>query len=383
MLAEEIEIPLLIGGKEVRTGNTGDGGLPARPPPRARPPTTRPARRRSSRRSRPRPRAWTELVGDGLGGPRRGAAQGGRAARGALARHRQRRHACSASPRPSTRRRSTRPASSSTSSASTPTTCSSIYEQQPGSMRGHWNSVEYRAARGLRLRGHPVQLHLHRRQPAHRAGADGQHRALEAGLVGGLLRLLASCSCSRRRACPPGVINFVPGSRQRASATRSWPARTSPASTSPARPRSSTACGRRSARTSPATAPTPASSARPAARTSSSPTPRPTSEALATALVRGAFEYQGQKCSAASRAYIPKSLWPAVKERAPRPARARSRWARPTDFRNFMGAVIDRGAFDRHHGLHRPRQGLQRGRDPVAAATATTRWATSSSRRWS
>ena len=52
-----------------------------------------------------------------------------------------------------------------------------------------------------------------------------------------------------------------------------------------------------------------ASSARPAARTSSSPTRAPTSDALHTALVRGAYEYQGQKCSAASRAYVPRSLW--------------------------------------------------------------------------
>lgn len=65
---------------------------------------------------------------------------------------------------------------------------------------------------------------------------------------------------------------------------------------------------------------------------------------LVTALVRGAFEYQGQKCSAASRAYIPRSIWPAVEEGL-RAEIGKIRMGPPTDFRNFCGAVIDRGAF--------------------------------------
>src|SRR5881409_2898989 len=66
--------------------------------------------------------------------------------------------------------------------------------------------------------------------------------------------------------------------------------------------------------------------------------------ALATALTRGAFEYQGQKCSAASRAFIPASLWPAVKKRLLEQI-AEIRVGDPADFGNFMGAVIDRNAF--------------------------------------
>ncbi|MEE4137141.1 MAG: L-glutamate gamma-semialdehyde dehydrogenase [Desulforhopalus sp.] len=66
---------------------------------------------------------------------------------------------------------------------------------------------------------------------------------------------------------------------------------------------------------------------------------------LVTGLVRGAFEYQGQKCSAASRAYIPRSLWPAV-ETLLRSQMARIKMGPPTDFGNFVGAVIDEGAFD-------------------------------------
>jgi len=65
---------------------------------------------------------------------------------------------------------------------------------------------------------------------------------------------------------------------------------------------------------------------------------------LVTAMVRGAFEYQGQKCSAASRAYIPESLWPCVKEKLLSEV-AKLRVGDVRDFRNFMGAVIDEPAF--------------------------------------
>ena len=67
-------------------------------------------------------------------------------------------------------------------------------------------------------------------------------------------------------------------------------------------------------------------------------------DALATAIVRGAYEYQGQKCSAASRAYIPDTIWPKVKERV-LAMMAAIKVGDPADFTNFMGAVIDRKAF--------------------------------------
>src|SRR2546422_3805755 len=72
-------------------------------------------------------------------------------------------------------------------------------------------------------------------------------------------------------------------------------------------------------------------------------------DALATALVRGAYEYQGQKCSAASRAYVPDTLWPKVRDRVLGMLRE-IRVGDPCDFRNFMGAVIDRKAFDKIKG---------------------------------
>jgi 1-pyrroline-5-carboxylate dehydrogenase len=67
---------------------------------------------------------------------------------------------------------------------------------------------------------------------------------------------------------------------------------------------------------------------------------------LSTALSRGAFEYQGQKCSAASRAYIPDNLWPELKELLIRDVGS-IKMGPVEDFRNFMNAVIDEKAFDK------------------------------------
>jgi 1-pyrroline-5-carboxylate dehydrogenase len=66
---------------------------------------------------------------------------------------------------------------------------------------------------------------------------------------------------------------------------------------------------------------------------------------VATAITRGAFEYQGQKCSAASRAYVPKSLWPGIKEILLKQV-SEIKMGDPCDFTNFMNAVIDKSAFD-------------------------------------
>jgi 1-pyrroline-5-carboxylate dehydrogenase len=72
-------------------------------------------------------------------------------------------------------------------------------------------------------------------------------------------------------------------------------------------------------------------------------------DALATGIVRGAFEYQGQKCSAASRAYVPQSLWPQIKQAALELI-ADLKMGDVADFRNFMGAVIDAKSFAKLSG---------------------------------
>jgi 1-pyrroline-5-carboxylate dehydrogenase len=67
-------------------------------------------------------------------------------------------------------------------------------------------------------------------------------------------------------------------------------------------------------------------------------------DSLATAIVRGSFEYQGQKCSAASRVFAPSNLWPELRERLVEEVRT-LRVGDVGDFSNFMGAVIDKGSF--------------------------------------
>jgi 1-pyrroline-5-carboxylate dehydrogenase len=67
-------------------------------------------------------------------------------------------------------------------------------------------------------------------------------------------------------------------------------------------------------------------------------------DAIAAAIVRGSFEYQGQKCSASSRLYIPSNLWPAVRDRLVDEI-ATIRMGDVSDFTNFMGAVIDGASF--------------------------------------
>jgi 1-pyrroline-5-carboxylate dehydrogenase len=78
-------------------------------------------------------------------------------------------------------------------------------------------------------------------------------------------------------------------------------------------------------------------------------------DAVATAIVRGSFEYQGQKCSAASRVYAPANLWPALKERLVEQVRE-LKVGDVADFSNFMGAVID------ENSLRTQRQAIEEAR---------------------
>jgi 1-pyrroline-5-carboxylate dehydrogenase len=77
--------------------------------------------------------------------------------------------------------------------------------------------------------------------------------------------------------------------------------------------------------------------------------PSADAEVLRTAMVRGAFEYQGQKCSAASRAYVPQSIWRSLKSDLADVTESLT-MGPVTDLSNFMGAVIDERAFAKHRG---------------------------------
>ena len=71
---------------------------------------------------------------------------------------------------------------------------------------------------------------------------------------------------------------------------------------------------------------------------------------VATGIVRGAFEFQGQKCSAASRSYVPKSTWPSLKEQLIADVKS-MKMGSPEDFSNFITAVIHEGSFDKLAGF--------------------------------
>ena len=130
-------------------------------------------------------------------------------------------------------------------------------------------------ARGLRLRDHPVQLHRDRRQPAHRAGPDGQHRGLEAVADPAARRPLHDAAARGGRAA---ARRDQPGHRRRPASLRGRAGRPRPGRHPLHRlDRGLPApVAHRRRRTSPATAATRGWSARPAARTSCSRTPAPT-----------------------------------------------------------------------------------------------------------
>ena len=237
------------------------------------------------------------------------------------------------------------------------------------------------AARGVRPRGHALQLHLHRREPPHRAGAHGQHRRLEAGLVGDLLGLVppeaarGGGAAARRR-----QLRARPGARGRRRRAREPRAGRAPLHRLDRGVPGDVAHDRREPRPLPRLPAHRGRDGRQGLRLR--PPLGRRGRGSRSRSCRGAFEYQGQKCSAASRAYVPESLWPRLRERLLALV-AEIQVGEVEDFRNFMGAVIDREAFDRIRALRRPRPRLREGEDPHRRAAATTRPASSSSRPWS
>ena len=218
-----------------------------------------------------------------------------------------------------------------------------IYEQQPLSSKGIWNSVEYRALEGFVFAITPFNFTAIAGNLASSPAMMGNSvlwKPASTALLSGyyIMRLFEEAGL------PPGVVNFLPG-KGRAIGD---PVMASPAlagihftgSTAVFQgmwahvggnianyrsyPRIVGETGGKDFVFAHASADVPA---------------------LATALVRGAFEYQGQKCSAASRAYVPKSIWPTVEE-ALRERVESIRVGPPTDFRSFMCAVIDESSFD-------------------------------------
>ena len=174
--------------------------------------------------------------------------------------------------------------------------------------------MEYRPLEGFVLRRHAVQLHRHRRQPVELAGADGQH-----GASGSPRRPPRS----RPTTCCAAPGGRPPGRRRSTSSPAPAPAIGDAALASPELAgihfTGSTAVFKGMWKTVGDNIGRYRNYPRIVGETGGKDFivahPSADVEALATAIVRGSFEYQGQKCSAASRVYAPSNLWPELRER--------------------------------------------------------------------
>ena len=217
-----------------------------------------------------------------------------------------------------------------------------IYEQQPESDLGHWDYVEYRALEGFIFAVTPFNF-------ASIAGNLPTSPALMGNTV--LWKPASSAVFTahwlmqlfQEAGFPPGVINLIPGSGSQVGnpvmASRHLAGihftGSTPVFQGMWRTVGDTIASYRTY---------PRIVGETGGKDFVFAHPSADVDALATALVRGAFEYQGQKCSAASRAYIPKSVWKKL-EGVLLDQISEIKMGPPTDFRNFFNAVIDGGAF--------------------------------------
>jgi 1-pyrroline-5-carboxylate dehydrogenase len=219
-----------------------------------------------------------------------------------------------------------------------------IYGNQPFSSPGMWNRTDYRPLEGFVLAINPFNF-------TSIAGNLPTAPAMMGNVViwkPATVSLLSSYYVMRvlqEAGLPPGVINFVPGSGR----TVTGPLFESP-SLAGIHFTGSTGVFQtlwknvsnnlESYRTYPRVVGETGGKDFIVAHESADPA------ALAVAIARGGFEYQGQKCSAVSRVYVPDTLWDDVRERA-LAIMEEIQVGDPTDFRNFMGAVIDQEAYDK------------------------------------
>ncbi|MDE2981249.1 MAG: L-glutamate gamma-semialdehyde dehydrogenase [Gemmatimonadota bacterium] len=217
-----------------------------------------------------------------------------------------------------------------------------IFEQQPISDRGVWNRMEYRPLEGFVYAVSPFNF------TAIGANLAGTPAMVGCGVLWkpskhAVLSGYYTYKLLEEAGLPPGVINFVPGNPAGITeAAMSHPDFAGLHFTGSTEVFQSlwTTVGRNIA--------TYRSYPRLVGETGGKDFivahPSADHAALRTAIIRGSFEYQGQKCSAASRAYIPRSVWKAIRDDLVDETNE-LRMGVPTDFRNFINAVIDRGAF--------------------------------------
>jgi len=219
-----------------------------------------------------------------------------------------------------------------------------LYHEQPMSSPGVWNQLEYRPLEGFVYAVSPFNF-----------TAIGGNLSTAPALMGGvsiwkpassaMLSAYYVMKCLEAAGMPPGVINFLPGSAGMITDTllaspdlagihftgstdvfqSMWKTVGANIAKYHSYPRLVGETGGKDFIVAHASADV---------------------EALAVAIVRGGFEYQGQKCSAASRIYVPQSIWKEVRDRVIGMMKE-IRMGDPRDFRNFMSAVIDKKAFDK------------------------------------
>ncbi len=218
-----------------------------------------------------------------------------------------------------------------------------VYEEQPGSARGIWDRVEYRALEGFVFAVTPFNFtSIGGNLPT--APALMGNTVLWKPASTAVLPAFYLMKLLEEAGLPPGVINFVPGRGRQVG---------DPALASPLLAgihfTGSTGTFQGMWKTVGANIASYKGYPRIVGETGGKDFvfahPSADVPSLVTALVRGAFEYQGQKCSAASRAYVPRSLWDGVRAGLERDL-DEMRMGPPTDFRNFFCAVIDEPSFD-------------------------------------
>ena len=220
---------------------------------------------------------------------------------------------------------------------------SKVHAQQPISAPGMWNRIDHRPLEGFIYAISPFNF-----------TAIGGNLTTSAALMGnvviwkpsttGVLASYYVMKLLEEAGMPPGVINFIPGKASRISdALLSSPDLAGIHFTGSTETFQhlwkSVADNLASYRSYPRLVGETGGKDFIVAHESADP------QAMAVAIVRGGFEYQGQKCSAVSRVYIPDTMWEEVLDRTITMTKE-LRVGDPADFQNFMGAVIDRKAFD-------------------------------------
>jgi len=218
-----------------------------------------------------------------------------------------------------------------------------IYEGQPGSDAGIWNYIEYRPLEGFVFAVTPFNFtSIGGNLPS--APAIVGNVALWKPSSTSLLSNYLMYQVLEAAGLPPGVINFVPGKGRSVGdpvfASSEFAGLHFTGSTATFQAMWQTMAGNLD---------TYGSYPRIVGETGGKDFmfahPSADAKGMAIAILRAAFEYQGQKCSAASRSYIPKSLWPEIRKDLEEQL-AEMKQGSPLDFRNFVCAVIDQGAFD-------------------------------------